>query len=107
MHIVEIDQETLDKVTGPDEGNALYEGYFCIQTRPFECSCRIKPWTFIHYIKSVIVWAEKDDPNMLKCAGFFKKHDFDPRIIEYKPMMGKCLDWEDIPNGGDLFKDGH
>lgn len=107
MHLIELDRETLNKVTGPDEGDSAYDGYFCIQVDPFKCTCRLKPWVFIHFIRGIIVWAEKDDPSMLLCASIFKKNGYNPRIIEYNAIMGECVDWEDIPNGSDILNEAH
>lgn len=98
MQIVS-DLTTLPKALVPDEGTNDLEGHFCIQTIPYFCNCRPRPWTFIHHGKKIIVWKEKDDENLLAMASEFKKIQLDPHIIEYKVMMGKAILWDDIPNG--------
>lgn len=81
----------------PDDEN--YDGYFCVQTVPFNCRCRNRPWTFVHWDKRIIVWKSKDDQALLQVAHEFKDMEFDPHIIEYNSVMGNCVDWQDIPAG--------
>lgn len=90
---------TLPKEVTPDEGSPEYDGYFCLNTDEFNCTCRKRPWRFIHYSKKIIVWPEKDDEKLLNVAQKMKDLNLNPKIIDYKVMMGKAIPWDDIPNG--------
>jgi hypothetical protein len=82
-----------------EQGDTTLDGCYCIKTDAFYCSCRTRPWSFVHHEQQIIVWREKDNKTILKLAQTFKEHDFNPKIIEYEAMMGKAIDWEDIPPG--------
>jgi len=97
------DLETVNRAIGPDEGSVDYDGYYCIQTVPHRCNCSPnRPWTFVHYDKKVVIWEEKDDDAILDVAREFKNHNYDPKIIEYKPIFGKAIEWAEIPNGASV-----
>lgn len=93
---------TLPRSVTPDEGNSAYEGYYYIKTDEFKCTCRVKPWRYLHYEDKVIVWPEKDDDSLLKNAQKMKEQGFNPKITEYNVMLGKAIPWDDIPNGKDI-----
>lgn len=96
------DLKIAQKAIAPDEDNNDLEGYYCIQTVAYQCYCRPKPWTFIHCKARIIVWPNKDDNSILEAASEFKKIQLDPRIVEYKSMMGKAIEYDDIPNGATI-----
>lgn len=93
---------TLPRSVSPNEGSPELDGYYCIFTDPFNCSCRTKPWRYLHYTKMIIVWPNNDDDSILQNAAEMKKLDTNPKIIEYKCMMGKAIPWDDIPMGETL-----
>lgn len=92
----------LPKAVSPGEGSPELEGYYCINTDSFYCSCRPKPWRYIHFNKKIIVWPTNDEDSILQNATEMKKLDLNPKIVEYKTMMGKAIPWDDIPVGSEL-----
>lgn len=98
-----VDIETLIRATTPDEGNVELEGYYCINTNPYQCACSPeRTWDYFHYEMKIIVWEEQDHPFILKMAAELKTLGFNPRIIEYKSIFGKAIDFEEIPDGATL-----
>lgn len=93
---------TLPRAVSPDEGSIDLDGHYCLKTDEFKCGCRERLWDFIHYSKKIVVWPEKDDPKMLDFAQKTKELGLNPRVIEYKVMMGKAIPWDDIPQGADI-----
>lgn len=88
------------RITRQDEGSPEYDGYFCIKTKPHICSCCPDPWLFVHFSDKIVVWEENDDPLILHVAHQFQQLGIDPRIVEYKPVYGKAVTWDDIPARG-------
>ncbi len=93
---------TLPKEITPDDMSSELEGGYCIKTEEFLCSCRDRPWRYMHYEGKIIVWNEKDDESILYSAKELKKMDLSPRIVVYTVMMGKGIPWDDIPSGATL-----
>lgn len=90
---------SLPKEVTPDEGDYALDGYYCLKTDEYTCSCRDKPWRYIHCDMKIVVWPEKDDDSLLKNAQRMKDLGLNPKITEYKVMMGKAIPWDDIPDG--------
>jgi hypothetical protein len=67
-----------------------HSGWFCVKTDPFPCpaeSCTFvaKYMTAAHL---VLVWQERDDPNLLWHAQRAKEVGRNPRIVEYASSFG-------------------
>jgi hypothetical protein len=90
---------TLPRNVTPDEGDTKHEGYYFLKTDEFNCTCRKRPWRWLHFDNKVIVWPTNDDDSLLKNAQRFKELGLNPKITEYKVIMGKAIAWEDIPDG--------
>jgi hypothetical protein len=93
---------TLPREITPDEGDYALDGYYYLKTDEFLCTCRNKPWRFLHYENKIIVWPTNDDDSLLKNAQRMKELGLNPKITEYKITMGKAIAWEDIPNGSTI-----
>jgi|SRR6185295_18908784 len=92
----------LPRSVTPDEGDSQYEGYYYLKTDEYFCTCRQRPWRYLHFDKKVIVWPTNDDIALLKNAQNLKDSGFNPKIVEYNVMLGKAIPWDDIPHGSDL-----
>lgn len=86
---------TLSLPTDSDGNNNPYAGYFTIKTEPLLCSSCGKIMEYVecdsHHI--VVVWEEMDDEYLLRTAIELKQQEFNPQVVEYKPSMGKCIDF--------------
>ena len=72
-----------------DEG-ADRTGWFCVRTDPFPCpalGCTFVA-EFMTAAHLVLVWQERDDPNLLWHAQRAKEVGRNPRVVEYEPAFG-------------------
>jgi hypothetical protein len=71
-------------------GEPDHSGWFCVATDPFPCPAAgcdfvAEYMTAAHLI---LVWEERDDPNLLRHAGRAKQVGRAPRVVEYEPGFG-------------------
>ena len=65
-------------------------GWFCVSTDPFPCpapDCSFVA-VFMTAAHLVLVWEERDDPNLLRHAERAKRVGRNPRVVEYVPGYG-------------------
>ena len=82
---VAVDEEIWREDTGED-----HAGWFCIATEPFPCpapGCSFVA-TFMTAAHLVLVWEERDDPNLLRHAGRAKEVGRNPHVVSYEPSFG-------------------
>ena len=73
-----------------DEGTDDYEGWFCVSTDPFPCpasGCEFVA-EFMTAAHLILVWEERDDPNLLRHAGRAKEVGRNPRVVTYAVAYG-------------------
>ncbi len=73
-----------------DDSGADHAGWFCIGTDPFpcpadQCSFVAEFMTAAHLI---LVWQERDDPNLLRHAQRAKEVGRNPRVLSYEQPFG-------------------
>jgi hypothetical protein len=71
-----------------DDGDHI--GWQCVATDPFPCpaaGCEFVA-KFMTAAHLVLVWQERDDPNLLWHAERAKEAGRNPRIVEYQPSFG-------------------
>jgi hypothetical protein len=73
-----------------DETDADHTGWFCVATDPFPCPA--DGCTFVaEYMTAahlILVWEERDDPNLLRHAGRAKAVGRNPHVVTYEPAFG-------------------
>jgi hypothetical protein len=67
-----------------------HSGWFCVRTDPFPCPASgcgfvAEYMTAAHLI---LVWEERDDPNLLRHAQRAKEVGRNPRVVTYEPVYG-------------------
>jgi hypothetical protein len=74
--------------TGGDADNHL--GWWCIRTDPFPCPAQGCAFVaeFMTAAHLIIVWEERDDPNLLYQAQRAKEHGRNPRVAGYEALFG-------------------
>ncbi len=65
-------------------------GWFCVRTDPFPCpatGCEFVAH-FMTAAHLILVWQERDDPNLLRHAQRAKEVSRNPRVVVYEPGFG-------------------
>jgi hypothetical protein len=83
---------------GPEVDEAIWEGedgethagWYCVSTDPFPCPAPGCSYVaeFMTAAHLVLVWQERDDPNLLRHAGRAKEVGRNPRVVTYEPGFG-------------------
>ena len=74
--------------TGDDDGD--HGGWFCVRTDPFPCPADGCPFVadFMTAAHLVLVWEERDDPNLLWHAQRAMEVGRNPRVVPYERSFG-------------------
>ena len=73
-----------------EDGADDHAGWFCVRTDPFPCPARGCGFVadFMTAVHLVLVWEERDDPNLLWHAQRAKDVGRNPRVVDYEPAFG-------------------
>ena len=73
-----------------EEGGDDHAGWFCVRTEPFPCPAPACDFVaeFMTAAHLILVWEERDDPNLLRHAERAKQVGRNPKIVEYRPEFG-------------------
>jgi hypothetical protein len=79
-----------DEELWTDDGSDDYSGWLCVSTSPFPCPAAGCDFVaeFMTAAHLILVWEERDDPNLLRHAQRAKEVGRDPRIVTYEPAFG-------------------
>lgn len=79
-----------------DDDAEDFAGWWCLATRPWACSAVGCDFVaeFVTAAHLIVVWPERDDPELLNTAALAQKHDRDPRVVEYQPAFGPCIAYD-------------
>ena len=72
------------------EDGADHSGWFCVRTNPFPCpatGCTFVA-VFMTAAHLILVWQERDDPNLLRHAGRAKQVGRNPKVVSYERSFG-------------------
>ncbi|HKY25763.1 MAG TPA: hypothetical protein VJM07_11430 [Gaiella sp.] len=90
-HTVVADDELLeDESLWRDDDAGSHVGWWCVRTDPFPCpadGCAFVA-EFMTAAHLVLVWQERDDPNLLWHAQRAKEVGRNPRVVSYEPLFG-------------------
>jgi hypothetical protein len=73
-----------------DDDEADHAGWFCVATDPFPCpadGCSFVA-EFMTAAHLILVWEERDDPNLLRHAERAKQVGRNPRVTAYERTFG-------------------
>jgi hypothetical protein len=85
--------EDVEPVEGEElwsEDGGDHAGWFCVRTNPFPCpapGCSFVA-EFMTAAHLVLVWEERDDPNLLRHAQRAKEVGRNPRVVTYETGYG-------------------
>ena len=72
------------------DGGENHAGWQCVSTAPFPCPAAGCAFVaeFMTAAHLILVWEERDDPNLLRHAERAKHVGRNPRVVEYEPAFG-------------------
>jgi hypothetical protein len=72
------------------DSDADHSGWFCVRTDPFPCPAAGCSFVadFMTAVHLVLVWEQRDDPNLLWHAQRAKEVGRNPRIVPYESPFG-------------------
>jgi hypothetical protein len=90
------DQELVeDEELWTGDDGADHTGWFCVSTDPFPCPAN--GCTFVAQFMTaahlILVWQERDDPNLLRHAGRAQKVQRNPRVVPYESSFGPSVSY--------------
>ncbi|MEJ7568085.1 MAG: hypothetical protein WKF41_07455 [Gaiellaceae bacterium] len=85
-----LEHELLEEELWADDDDADYTGWFCVRTDPFPCPAAgcVFVADFMTAAHLVLVWEERDDPNLLWHAQRAMEVGRNPRVISYERGFG-------------------
>ncbi|MDQ3163309.1 MAG: hypothetical protein WKF65_03460 [Gaiellaceae bacterium] len=88
--ILEGDLAVEDEQLWKDDGDADRSGWFCVRTNPFDCPADgcVFVADFMTAAHLILVWEERDDPNLLWHAQRAKDVGRNPRVVGYENGFG-------------------
>jgi hypothetical protein len=79
-----------DEELWTDDGDEDHDGWFCVATAPFPCPAA--GCTFVAEFMTashlILVWQQRDDPNLLRHAQRAKEVQRNPRVVAYQASFG-------------------
>ena len=89
---VVLEEERLveDEELWREEEGGDHAGWFCVRTDPFPCPAAGCTFVaeFMTAAHLILVWEERDDPNLLRHAQRAKDVGRNPRIVVFEPAFG-------------------
>jgi hypothetical protein len=73
-----------------DDSGLDHSGWFCVATDPFPCPAAGCSFVaeFMTAAHLILVWEERDDPNLLRHAARAKEVGRNPRVVSYESAFG-------------------
>ena len=84
---IELLEEDEELWTGEEDDHS---GWYCVRTDPFPCPAPGCTYVaeFMTAAHLVLVWEERDDPNLLRHAGRAKEVGRNPHVVTYEQGFG-------------------
>lgn len=88
--VVEEIAPDLDEELWTGDDDADHSGWYCVRTNPFPCPASGCGFVaeFMTAAHLVLVWEERDDPNLLRHAQRAKEVGRNPRVVTYESSYG-------------------
>jgi hypothetical protein len=79
-----------DEELWTDDSGTDHSGWFCVGTDPFPCPAAGCSFVarFMTAAHLILVWQEKDDPNLLRHAARAKEVGRNPKVVAYEASFG-------------------
>ena len=78
-----------DEELWDEDDDADHAGWSCVATDPFPCPAAGCAFVaeFMTAAHLILVWEERDDPNLLRHAERAKRVGRNPRVVSYEPSL--------------------
>jgi hypothetical protein len=88
--LLEDEELVEDEALWREDDDAGHAGWFCVATEPFPCPAPGCDFVaeFMTAAHLILVWEERDDPNLLRHAARAKHVGRNPRVVPYQPSFG-------------------
>lgn len=88
--LLEDEDTAVDEDLWTDDTGADHSGWYCVATDPFPCPADGCDFVAEHMTAAhlILVWEERDDPNLLRHAQRAKEAGRNPRVVTYEPVLG-------------------
>ncbi|MDX6447957.1 MAG: hypothetical protein QOG29_462 [Gaiellaceae bacterium] len=88
--LLEDDELLEEEELWTDDTDADRSGWFCVSTDPFPCPAAACTFVaeFMTAAHLILVWEERDDPNLLRHAQRAKEVGRNPHVAEYESSFG-------------------
>ena len=82
--------ESTDEELWREDGGGDHSGWFCVRTDPWPCPAPGCTYVaqFMTAAHLILVWQERDDPNLLAIAHQAKDVGRNPKIVAYESSFG-------------------
>ena len=86
---------TEDEEIWRDNGDSDHTGWFCVSTDPFPCPAAGCSFVarFMTAAHLILVWQERDDPNLLRHAERAMQVKRNPRVVNYENGFGASVSY--------------
>lgn len=83
-------EDEVDEELWTDDTDGDYAGWHCVSTDPFPCPAAgcVFVAEFMTAAHLILVWEERDDPNLLRHAQRAKEVGRNPKVVTYQPSFG-------------------
>ena len=87
--VEDVGADTDEELWAGDDGES-HAGWYCVRTDPFPCPAAGCGFVaeFMTAAHLVLVWQERDDPNLLRHAQRAKEVGRNPRVVTYEQSYG-------------------
>ena len=88
--LLEEEHAVADEELWRDDDADNHVGWYCVRTDAFPCPAAGCSFVaeFMTAAHLVLVWEERDDPNLLRHAQRAKDVGRNPRVVEFEPAFG-------------------
>ena len=88
--LVENEELEADEELWEEEDGGDHAGWHCVATEPFPCPAAGCAFVaeFMTAAHLILVWEQRDDPNLLRHAQIAKEVGRNPRVVEYERSFG-------------------
>jgi hypothetical protein len=88
--LIEYEELLEEEETWTDDADADHTGWFCVATNPFPCPAPDCDFVaeFMTAAHLILVWEDRDDPNLLRHAERAKQVGRNPHVVSYERSFG-------------------